>query len=165
MSLFANAAGIDYRRCPDYQSYVQDVGTLKVTEVRSEDGCTADTAELGGWEQAMNKIENAPQVCCLAARLGGSFALQRYGKRGMEQSKLFEDVAAAWVVGAAIESAVWAVAEDEGATASWAFAGGNGGVAPLFVGAYVVDVNLAFVFGVAVGFNETVVDAGNLGVG
>jgi len=28
--------GADYRRCPDYQSYVQDVGTLKVTEVRGE---------------------------------------------------------------------------------------------------------------------------------
>ena len=60
MSLFANTAGIDYRMCPDYQFYVQDIGTLKVTEVRSEDGRTADTAELGGWEQAMNKIENAP---------------------------------------------------------------------------------------------------------
>ena len=50
MSLFANTAGIvpkivigmksfvfcsgDYRRCPGYQSYVQDVGALKVAEVR-----------------------------------------------------------------------------------------------------------------------------------
>jgi len=46
----------------------------------SEGGRTADTAELGGWKQAMNKIENASQVRCLAARLGGliSFVLQRY---------------------------------------------------------------------------------------
>ena len=28
--------GADYRRCPDYQSYVQDVGTLKVTEERRD---------------------------------------------------------------------------------------------------------------------------------
>ena len=28
--------GADYRRCPGYQSYVQDVGTLKVTEERRD---------------------------------------------------------------------------------------------------------------------------------
>lgn len=48
---------------------------------------------------------------------------------------------AAGVVGAAVEGTVGAVAEDEGAAATGAFAGGDGGVAPLFVGA-----DIAYVF-------------------
>lgn len=64
-------------------------------------------------------------------------------KRSVEQSLLFEDVATAGVVGAAVEGAVWAVAEDETTAASWAFAGGDGGVAPLFVGADIADVLFA----------------------
>ena len=57
------------------------------------------------------------------------------------------------------------MAEDEGAAATWAFAGGDGGVAPSLVGAYVAYVFFAGLFGVAVGFDETVMDADNLLVG
>lgn len=47
------------------------------------------------------------------------------------------------VVGAAVEGAVGAVAEDEGAAATGAFAGGDCGVTPLFVGADIAYVLFA----------------------
>lgn len=59
----------------------------------------------------------------------------------VRDDRLFEDVAAAGVVGAAVEGTVGAVAEDKGAAATGAFAGGDCGVAPLFVGA-----DIAYVF-------------------
>ena len=55
------------------------------------------------------------------------------GKRGVWSNWLFEDVAAARLVGAAVERAVFAVSEDKVATASRAFAGGYGKVAPMLV--------------------------------
>ena len=48
---------------------------------------------------------------------------------------------AAGIVGAAVKGAVFAVSEDKVATASWAFAGGDGGVVSLLVGA-----DIAYVF-------------------
>ena len=40
---------------------------------------------------------------------------------------------AAGIVGAAVEGAVFAVSEDKVATATGAFAGGDGGVAPILI--------------------------------
>ncbi len=57
----------------------------------SEGGRTADTAELGGWKQAMNKIENASQVRALRLAWEGSLAL--FCKDTLEQSPIYRFVA------------------------------------------------------------------------